>query len=127
VSGERPPTFSEWLREGFEEEAAALEGTAELRGLPHPDEHKATALLPGDDPANHLFPPKENGFLHCPVANLKAMLQTGELSREDERLVRQALLLKQQQANDVMDGGAMPGRPAPSSPELVMKPPRRSY
>jgi hypothetical protein len=116
VSGERPPTFSEWLREGFEEEAAALEGTAELRGLPHPDEH-----------ANHLFPPKENGFLHCPVANLKAMLQTGELSREDERLVRQALLLKQQQANDVMDGGAMPGRPAPSSPELVMKPPRRSY
>lgn len=67
-------------------------------------EHDAvSACLPGDD--DHPFEDGPNPFMQVPYSNLRAMLQTNELSIEDERLVRRAIALLQLQQSDCRHEG----------------------
>jgi hypothetical protein len=58
------------------------------------------ALMPGDDPTGHPLHRPPNPFLTRPFSELKALLQSGELPYDDERLVRGALDMQQLQHSD---------------------------
>ena len=72
------------------------------------------ALLPGDDPTGHPLHRPPNPFLTRPHSELKAMLYSGELSRDNERQVRQAVDMQQLQHSD--------GRPMGVGPQDVEEP-----
>lgn len=65
------------------------------------------ALMPGDDPTGHPLYRPPNPYLTRPFSELKAMLWSGGLDMDEERLVRTALDMQQLQHS----GGVPGGRP----------------
>tara|TARA_Y100000310_G_scaffold333192_1_gene410236 strand:+ start:2359 stop:2682 length:324 start_codon:yes stop_codon:yes gene_type:complete len=82
-----------------------LVGQVELRGQQTEDDARVTARLPGDEVEDHLFHSGANPFLRKTPAELRALLEGGELSVEDERLVRKARALLQVQHSDMPNEG----------------------
>ena len=72
------------------------------------------ALLPGDDPAGHPLHRPPNPYLTRPFSELRTKLDSGELSVDDERLIRAALDMQQLQHSD--------GRPMGIGPQDVEEP-----
>ncbi len=76
-----------------------------LRGQQTEHDPRVTARLPGDEAEDHLFHSAPNPFLRKTPTELRALLEGGELSVEDERLVRKARSLLQIQHSDLPGEG----------------------